>query len=244
MTGVLVPLYTYPTDATWADCLTAKAAHPSVPLLCVVNPNNGVGAAKDPAYASAIRTFQLAGLKVLGYVHTSYASRALASVQNEIGRWASWYAVDGIFFDEEAANTGSTAYYQTLQTFTQGKGLALTIGNPGTEETANLEGVFTSVCEWESAGMPPFVSPGDCYIATALARLPSDLFSGVAAYAYPTDEPDPPSYQRLPSYFSALVAALDTGGPPPPPPLPPSATISLVAAGSVAVTLNGKPVFP
>jgi Spherulation-specific family 4 len=226
MTGVIVPLYTYPTDSSWLAMITQKAAHPSVPLAAVVNPNSGVGGVKDPVYVANIKSLQAAGIVVLGYVHTSYANRTLASVENEIARWQTWYGVDGIMFDEESTNVGVASYYQTLQSFTQGKGFALTIGNPGAEESAPLEGIFTSLCEWETAGMPPFVSPGDSYIATALPSLPMALFAGTAAWIYVTDESDPPSYSRLPSYFSMLVGVLDTGAPPPPPPPPTVTTLT------------------
>ena len=32
-TGIVIPLYTYPTDGTWDQIIQAKNAHPSVPVI-------------------------------------------------------------------------------------------------------------------------------------------------------------------------------------------------------------------
>src|SRR5437867_9232398 len=72
-TGLVIPLYTYPTDGTWAAVLNAKNLHPTVPIIAVINPNSGPGAASDASYVTGIKAFQAAGIVVLGYVATGYA---------------------------------------------------------------------------------------------------------------------------------------------------------------------------
>src|SRR5882672_4184561 len=52
--GTIVPLYTFPTDASWADLVTARKAHPSVRVVAVVNPNSGPGASKNAAFTTGI----------------------------------------------------------------------------------------------------------------------------------------------------------------------------------------------
>lgn len=39
--ATIVPLYSYPTEAPWAAIVSAKLAHPSVPVIAIVNVDNG-----------------------------------------------------------------------------------------------------------------------------------------------------------------------------------------------------------
>src|SRR5205809_4904775 len=73
-TGLVIPLYTYPTDGTWQAILNAKIAHPTVPIITVINPSDGPGNALDPSYVLGIKAFQVAGIMVLGYIATGYGS--------------------------------------------------------------------------------------------------------------------------------------------------------------------------
>ena len=50
-TGVMIALYTYP-DSTWDVVAQAKSAHPSVPVVAIINPNNGPGSSRDVNYVS------------------------------------------------------------------------------------------------------------------------------------------------------------------------------------------------
>ena len=69
MTGVLIPLYLYPSSlAVWKPVITAKQAYPSVPFVAIANPASGPGTASDPNYVTAIKSLQDAGVKVVGYV--------------------------------------------------------------------------------------------------------------------------------------------------------------------------------
>ena len=42
-TGVVIPLYNYP-DPTWTAIAQARATYPGVPVVAIINPNNGPGA--------------------------------------------------------------------------------------------------------------------------------------------------------------------------------------------------------
>src|ERR1700740_740827 len=111
-TGIMVILYTHPTDASWAELVRARESHPSVPLLAVVNPGSGPGRALEPSYVSGIGSLQAAGVSgigsrqaagvsVIGYVHPSRASRPLAEVEADVASYQAWYpSLDGIFIDE------------------------------------------------------------------------------------------------------------------------------------------------
>jgi hypothetical protein len=58
-----------------------------------------------------------ANMGILGYVHTSYAKRALAAVQAEVDLYARCYApplLTGIFVDEASSDCADLAYYEAL----------------------------------------------------------------------------------------------------------------------------------
>src|SRR5438445_10481945 len=73
-TGLVIPLYTYPTDGTWVAVLNAKNVHETVPIIAVINPSSGPGPTFDVNYLQGIKNFQANGITVLGYVATGYAS--------------------------------------------------------------------------------------------------------------------------------------------------------------------------
>src|SRR2546426_11728464 len=80
-TGLVIPLYTDPSTGTWATVLNAKNAHPTVPMIVVINPNNGPGTYPEPGYLEGIKAFQAAGITVLGYIPTAYATAYLGITQ-------------------------------------------------------------------------------------------------------------------------------------------------------------------
>ena len=47
-TGILVPLYSYPTDDTWEMMIKLKKTYPLVPTVAIINPSDGPGPSKDP----------------------------------------------------------------------------------------------------------------------------------------------------------------------------------------------------
>ncbi|MHB2036611.1 MAG: spherulation-specific family 4 protein, partial [Nitrososphaerales archaeon] len=67
-TGVMIPLYSYP-GSDWNVVEQAKLAHPSVPIVAIINPNNGPGGSQDPNYVAGVNNLRSAGVTVLGYVY-------------------------------------------------------------------------------------------------------------------------------------------------------------------------------
>src|SRR5712664_3419808 len=83
-TGIVIPLYTYPTDGTWNTVIQVHNANPNVPMIVVADPTtSGAGASIDQNYVSGIKNMQAAGIKVLGYVATVYAGRSISSSEND-----------------------------------------------------------------------------------------------------------------------------------------------------------------
>jgi len=219
-TGVIIPLYSYP-GAAWDAIIQAKNAYPSVPIVAVINPNNGPGAAQDPNYVTWINNLRAAGVTVLGYVWTHYAARGLSSIESDIGAYKSWYGVSGIFFDEMSSAPGHESYYSTLNNYAQSLGLVLTVGNPGASVPASYIGTLDCIVIYENLGTPTTAGLSSAtmgmsksnfamiaYGVNSLSPSSESNASYYVHYLYLTNGAMPNPYTSLPSYFSALVATL------------------------------------
>src|SRR5260370_37887542 len=74
-TGVVIPLYWYP-DSEWTAIIQARATYPNVPIIAIVNPNNGPGSSSDPNYVSGIHNMQAVGLTGISIDSTLYGNNA------------------------------------------------------------------------------------------------------------------------------------------------------------------------
>ena len=202
----------------WDQVIAEKQLHPRVPIVMIVGPNNGPGTSPDPTYALYVAKAQAAGIVVLGYVYSSYATRAASAIETDISNFKSWYGVNGIFIDEMATN--ASGYYQTLTAYAHADGLTPVIGNPGADAPATAG--TDSITFFEQQGYPTLAflsAPAHTAVpkstwsymagavpfdqATILATLP------YVGYIYATDSPEPECYCVLPTYFDQLVATLD-----------------------------------
>ena len=82
-----VPAYFYPhigkpSNAWERMCATMNTQQG--PSIAVMNPSSGPGTAKNPDYVNAIGYCHSHGQQVIGYVHTSYGQRSLATVESEV----------------------------------------------------------------------------------------------------------------------------------------------------------------
>jgi hypothetical protein len=125
-------LYAYPSEGAstpaFANLISLKETYPSVPIIVIVNNDNGAGASQDPNFVSAINGMRAAGITVLGYVYCDLgynypaASRNLTGsdpvqgvsdfgrgLEQAIDTWASFYTIDGIFFDNAVPGPGNPA---------------------------------------------------------------------------------------------------------------------------------------
>jgi hypothetical protein len=127
--SVAVPAYFDPPSAGWSEL-----EHDDPPVtLVVMNPNSGPGSMRQAAYVSAVRAAQAAGITVVGYVDTRFAHAPLSAVEAQVDDYHSWYAVNGIFFDDASTSCAKEPYYATLDGYVDALGGAeTTILNPGT----------------------------------------------------------------------------------------------------------------
>ncbi len=128
--SLAVPAYFYPGQY-WTQLDQAGSGVG----VAVMNPDSGPGSGPDPNYVSAIRSAESAGIRVVGYVYTSYGSRSLAAVESDINAYYSWYPqLDGIFLDEASTSCAEEPYYAALNSYVKSKGgVGLTVLNPGTQ---------------------------------------------------------------------------------------------------------------
>lgn len=162
-----IPSYIYPcnnvTDCYWTQLLNAA---PTVGI-AIINPNSGPGTVLDVNYRDQVLRARAQGVKILGYVHTTYGHRTLPTVKAEIDRYYTWYNVDGIFVDEASTNCWQRKYYISLNSFIKARGgtdRGLVALNPGTHtnecyltsQTGDIfvtfEGSFSSYLNWQIQG--------------------------------------------------------------------------------------------
>src|SRR3989442_2821269 len=221
--GVVIPLYTYPTDGSWAASLQAKNAHPNVPIIAIINPSDGPGGSSDSNYVQGVKNFQAAGIIVIGYVATGYASHGMSDLDTQMSLYKIWYSANGIFFDEMSNNAGNEGYYSTLNTYVKSLGMTMTMGNPGTSVPSSYIGILDSLCIFEQSGLPTLSylssysghpKSNFAYIGLSVSSLDTSFevsSSNYVQWIYITNAGGGNPYNVLPSYFMNEVAALDAG---------------------------------
>ncbi len=221
--ATIVPLYTFPTDASWNTVIAAKAAHPTVGVVAAVNPANGPGAAADPAYAAGIARLNAAGIKVIGYVATGYATRNAPVIKADIDRWKAFYPgqIGGIFFDEQSSRAGDVAFYRDLSQYAKSQGLSFTVGNPGTDTSEAFIGALDTMLIYESSGLPSASQMGGWhakYASSNFGVIPhTSAFDAnfvrnarqYVQYVYVQNDTLPNPWDSVPGTFGDLLAALE-----------------------------------
>jgi hypothetical protein len=192
-------------------------------VVAIVNPNNGPGASVVSSYTTGIANLKAAGITVIGYVATGYATgRPEAAVQADISSWKSFYpAVTGIFFDEMSNQAGDVAFYQRQDSFARADGFTYTVGNPGTDTIASYVGVVNTILVYESSGLTTLPTWYAGYPASNFGVIPYNVASldtnatnyistnkAHIGFIYLTDDNLPNPWDTLSSYFSALLTAL------------------------------------
>jgi hypothetical protein len=243
-TGVMVALYTYP-DNTWDTVAQAKSAHPSVPVVAIINPNNGPGSSRDANYVSGIQKLHAAGVVVLGYDATGYTSRGINAVESDINTWKSLYSIDGIFFDEMSNVAGDESFYSTVSHYAKSQGYTMTVGNPGTDTLPSYIGTVDNLMIYENPGLPAlsllqgwhtsYDKSNFSMIAFGVSSISTSFLSSASnyvGYIDLTNDNLPNPYDSVPSYFGSLVADLDTGSSSPTIPQPPTGLTSTTISSS------------
>ncbi|KAL2839042.1 Spherulation-specific family 4 [Aspergillus pseudodeflectus] len=97
-TGVILPLYTWPSEGAWDPVYDALAAYPEVDFYVIVNPSSGPGDSSPPAseYITGVTTLNsYANAHTVGYVRTNWADRDINDVKQDIDVYSQWATYSG-----------------------------------------------------------------------------------------------------------------------------------------------------
>jgi hypothetical protein len=210
--AALIPAYVPPHE------LAGLAAGANLPRMIIVNPDSGPGAGEGRAYGEAVRTLQAAGIRVLGYVPTTYGARPLANVLADVRRYLAWYGVDGIFFDETSADGALLPYYRAMSLQARGDADRVVVLNPGVPPAAGYFDIADVVVTFEGS----YAAYASAMEATPdwLRRMRSDRIAhlvygatraealdaaaeAAAGYVYVTSGAMPNPWRSLPTYLGA-----------------------------------------
>jgi hypothetical protein len=213
----LIPAYVPPGE------LIDLAGDSSAPRLIVMNPHNGPGRRPRASFRAAVRVAHDNGSRVLGYVATRYGTRSLAGVLEDVDRHIGWYGVDGIFFDEVAAEPARLLHYGVLARRVRARRCTV-VFNPGVVpargyvELADLVVTFEGHHRDHAAALrdtprwlrrlPPGRVAHLVYGATREEALATVRAVGAAAHVYATSGAPPNPWRTLPSYLHEQEEAL------------------------------------
>lgn len=237
--NIAVPAYFYPSPPTsqWNTAVDNAPLPTGRSQILIMNPNSGPGKLLNQDYVKAVGTVHAAGagFLVFGYVHTSYGKRSLRTVEGDIDKYYSWYAVDGIFVDETASSVSLvSSYYQPLADYiTSKKAEAGVMLNPGVypaqayanirvpPESTFIINVFEdSYANYWTATVPSwaFSYPRSLFSHLVYSATAGQMRHAVALSAqrnvgwiYVTDIGLPNPWKALPSYWNSLTWRVKTG---------------------------------
>ncbi len=226
--GILVPLYSYPCWYDPPNYIWPQVAWASrqVPLIAIINPDNGPGSGfPNSDYRRGLADLASGAAVVVGYVYTSYGQRPAAQVLSDAAKYTNSPAVRGIFLDEVDSTTNHLAYYRSIaQAIRAVPGMSLVILNPGTpiaEEYVRSGVGDIAVIFEDREGWREYEPPAWCssFPAQRFSMLwlgcPSedDMRSGVDravdrnfGWIYITNDDLPNPWDSLPAWWSNLVA--------------------------------------
>gem|GEM_PF-537571 len=93
---LLAPAYFYPPLGEWEPMIDEGSAFGII----ILNPNSGVHTSHDTNYDAPLARARAAGIRIVGYIQTDYATRPISEILLEMDRYREWYGVTSFFLDE------------------------------------------------------------------------------------------------------------------------------------------------
>src|SRR5436309_10470447 len=191
-------------------------------MIAIIDPNSGPGSSPNTNYATLTQRLHSVGIIVIGYTWVNYGSRNISDVFTAIDEYKSWYNVDGIIIDQMSYYGGDENYYSSLTNHAKSDGLALVIGNPGTETRPSYVGTVDTIILYEDSGAPAISYLGGWHAnydkanwgilphgVNSLSKSYLASASKYVGYIYMSNGTMPNPWNSLPPYFGDMVAALD-----------------------------------
>ena len=208
-----------------ASSVAQLAERPVPRRIAILNPSNGPGSEAQPDHRRAVDALRGSGTRVLGYVHTQYGARDLAAVLADIGRYETWYGLDGVFLDEAAEDAAQLPFYAAVSAEARASGMRLVALNPGVvpapgyfdvgDIVVTFEGPFgeyaaalRAMPKWLHE-LPPRQSAHLVYGAGHEQALEA-VRASTAGYFYATSGSLPNPWSPLPAYLADLETQLET----------------------------------
>ena len=229
---ILLPLYIYPnwyqTDSySWLDVVLAAQ---KVPIVAIINPNNGPGASvPNQDYVRGLKDLNQPDITILGYVYTKYGDRSILEVKHDIDIYYDSFGVKGIFLDESASSKDKIAYYQDIYRYIKTKdSQSQVVINPGTHTdseyishpAADTSVIFENFSQvWNQYQIQSYVSQNKSKHFASLIHSVPDITTMKShidlalerniGYIYITDDSptseDGDPWNSLPSYWQEEV---------------------------------------
>lgn len=219
-TGIMYPLFGLPGQ-TWDDMISYRKAHPSLPWIAVINPQNGPGG-PNYVFETYVEKMKDANIQVLGYVSTYWSAAPLETVKADIDKYKEYFNVDGIFLDEMSNKPEDVEHYREITAYAKSVGMKYVVGNTGTDASPDYLGVVDNIVISEGYGEPtlsrlagwhvPHGRENFSYMAYNRNTVDPQYIATstyFASYIYVTDDYLPNPYDKLPSHFDTLLALLD-----------------------------------
>ncbi|MDG6926532.1 MAG: hypothetical protein JRN09_08255 [Nitrososphaerota archaeon] len=230
-TGLIIPLFTEDSSERLSEVneiVQVKLAYPVVPMIVVLNPDGGPGYWADPTIAGEVKSMQMAGIVVIGYVPTGWASATISSLEAEMLAYHSWYGVNGTYLDQMPNwNYNSPAgtwyyggpdgefipsYFATLNQYDQSIGMTEVLANSGADVPSDFIGSVNVIGTFENAYLPSLsLTAGWDSIAGVGAWHTGYTKSNFMFFSYAVPSLDPAYLLAVSGYVGYLYITNGTG---------------------------------
>ena len=220
-TGLLMPMY----GNTGFQFSQVYEAAGKVPVIAILNPDDGVGYSKNSWIAGQVNWLKSRGVTVVGYINSQHGWRDAAEVDDETDKYKLWYKVNGIFVDEVSGASTTLNYYKSIRAYARLIGIGFTVLNPGTGISGNFLQAGDVIVDYEnpdwrnnfaSSGVAGWVPGNTSRAAGIIYGVPEwkagRILDAAAAkgygWVYVTDKNEPAPFGISASYFNGVVEYL------------------------------------
>ena len=176
--GIIVPAYFYPAGEGEKEWTRLAAVAKTMPLVVIIDPDNGPGTRVDPNYQKVLKLISETGATPIGYISTSYGKRDGAQISADAKTWLKFYPeIQGYFLDEQTSDEAhAPELLKNCQALRALRPKGPIVSNPGNPCAAGYfqKGGPDVICVYERS------IPLEKYIPAAeTAKLPPMKFGGL-----------------------------------------------------------------